>query len=412
MPLLTSDSLASLGGPAWLIARREEGLSTFERLGMPNALEEVWRYSPIGDLDLDRFIPASFASGDERAIPEMILHQAGTVVRVSAGVPVIPDIEINGVRVLTASQHPEGAEILGTIAGSNEAMVALNDAQLQDAIIIDVAKGAMIESPLVIVHHAGQGASFPRTFVRLGDGAIATVLEVTLGGVGETLNVPVTELDVADGANLRYGSLQLLDETAWHLATIGARVGRDATVNQFIGGLGGRYDRCRSDVELVGQGSASILRSTYLGTGGQIHDLRTKQDHVAPKTQSDLLCKGAVFGTARSIYSGLIKVRKGAIRSDAMQTNHNLVLSETAHADSVPNLDISENDVRCSHASTVGPIDEDQRYYLESRGIAPKDAQRLLVRGFFRDLLDRASLPMAPAIAGLAIEERVEREGV
>ena len=113
------------------------------------------------------------------------------------------------------------------------------------------------------------------------------------------------------------------------------------------------------------------MLAAYLGTGDQVHDFRTLQDHHAERTDSELLFKGAVADTARSVYSGLIRIRKGARRVDARQTNHNLVLSEGAHADSVPNLEIDENDVRCSHASTVGPIDEEQRHYLESRGIDP-----------------------------------------
>ena len=233
------------------------------------------------------------------------------------------------------------------------------------------------------------------------------MIELFIGGDGEVLNLPVAELLVGDGANLRYGSLQMLGRSAWHLATIDAVVGRDATVSQLTAGLGGAYDRCRTDVVLDGQGASSVLRSTYLGDGSQIHDLRTKQDHVSPKTISDLLCKGAVADTSRSVYSGLIKMRHGAIRSNAMQTNHNLVLSESAHADSVPNLDISENDVRCSHASTVGPIDEDQRYYLESRGIPRPAAENLLIRGFFADLLERPEAAPAGAVIAAEVDVRL-----
>ena len=131
------------------------------------------------------------------------------------------------------------------------------------------------------------------------------------------------------------------------------------------------------------------MLSAYLGDGTQVHDVRTLQDHAAPRTTSDLLCQGAVAGRSRSVYSGLIRVRRGAVRSDARQTNHNLVLDEGAHADSVPNLDILENDVRCSHASTVGPVDEDQRYYIESRGVAPEVAEGLIVLGFFDAIVDR-----------------------
>jgi len=412
LPLKTLESVADLGGPKWLVDRREEGRSAFERMGIPSATQEVWRYSPIGNLELERFAPALAEKVNEDIIPPQLLENAATVVRVLGGTPQIASHDLAGLSVTTASAHAEGQELLGSVVGGHETIVALNDGYLSDAIIIDVKRGALIEQPIVIVHHVAPGASFPRTFVRMGDGAVATVIEVAIGGAGETLNVPVTEMDVAERANLRYGAIQLLGSEAWHLATIDAKVEKDGVINEFTAGLGGRYDRCRSDVALVGQGASSMLRATYLGSGEQIHDLRTKQDHIAPKTQSDLLCKGAVFGTSRSIYTGLIKMQKGAMRSDAMQTNHNLVLSETARADSVPNLDITENDVRCSHASTVGPIDEDQRYYLESRGIDPEHAQGLLVRGFFKDLLDRTTVPIAPALAGLVIEERVEDEGI
>ena len=148
----------------------------------------------------------------------------------------------------------------------------------------------------------------------------------------------------------------------------------------------------RADALLVGQGGEASLVAGYFGTGDQLHDLRTVQDHVAPRTSSQLLCMGAVTDHARSAYVGLTRVRNGADGADAFQTNRNLVLSDGAHVDSVPNLDIEENEVRCSHASTVGPIDEDQRYYLESRGIDPSVAERLIVLGFFNDLASRVPL--------------------
>ena len=170
-------------------------------------------------------------------------------------------------------------------------------------------------------------------------------------------------------------------------------MGRDATLQSFTAGLGGRYARVRTDSDLVGQAGRTSLLAAYLGTGEQIHDFRTLQDHGAPRTESQLLFKGAVADTARSVYSGMIRIRKGARGSNAQQTNHNLVLSEGAHADSVPNLDIDENDVRCSHASTVGPIDREQRFYLGHRGIDPAVAERLIVLGFFADLAGRAPFP-------------------
>lgn len=136
--------------------------------------------------------------------------------------------------------------------------------------------------------------------------------------------------------------------------------------------------------------ASSNLYSLYFAGDDQIKDMRTYQDHLAPHTKSELIFKGAVDGEARSVYTGLIHMAKGAVRSEASQTNRNLVLSEKASADSVPNLSIEENDVKCSHASAVGPIDKELSFYLETKGIDPSSAEKLITLGFFRDLLNSA----------------------
>jgi Fe-S cluster assembly protein SufD len=176
-------------------------------------------------------------------------------------------------------------------------------------------------------------------------------------------------------------------------------VGRDATVRTSLVSLGGDYARLRSEARLDGQGGESDQLAVYFGDGTQTLDFRTLQDHNAPFTRSDLLFKGAVEDEARSVYSGLVRLRKSAQKSNATQTNRNLVLTEGAHAESIPNLEIEANDVRCSHASAVGPIDEEQLYYLESRGIPPDQAERLIVLGFFDDVFAR--LPVGALTRGL-----------
>ena len=164
----------------------------------------------------------------------------------------------------------------------------------------------------------------------------------------------MTELAAAEGASLSYVSLQILGDARLVDRPPG-RAGRGgSSLRTFTVGLGGAYDRVRADVSVDGRDARSEILSAYLGDGTQVHDIRTLQDHVAPRTTSELLCQGAVAGRSRSVYSGLIRVHRGAVRSDARQTNHNLVLDEGAHADSVPNLDILENDVKCSHARRSG----------------------------------------------------------
>jgi Fe-S cluster assembly protein SufD len=153
------------------------------------------------------------------------------------------------------------------------------------------------------------------------------------------------------------------------------------------------------DCRLVGRGATGNLDALYFADGDQMLDFRTFQDHAAPDTTSNLLFKGAVDGRSRSVYTGLIQVRKDARGTNAFQTNRNLNLSEEAWAESVPNLEIENNDVRCSHASTVGPVDVDQRFYLESRGVPPTVAERLIIAGFFDEVL--ADLPDVPARAAV-----------
>jgi len=194
-------------------------------------------------------------------------------------------------------------------------------------------------------------------------------------------------------ARVRYVAVNQLGPRVWLIAHQVARGGRDSSTLLATIALGGDYARVRTDARLVGQGAEGDQIAVYFGEAHQMHDFRTLQDHDAPKTRSNLLFKGAVQGHAQSVYTGLIKVRKDARGTDAFQTNRNLKLSEHAWAESVPNLEIETNDVRCSHASTVGPIDEEQRFYLESRGVPPGLAERLIVLGFFNEVFDRLPVP-------------------
>jgi len=305
-----------------------------------------------------------------------------------------PEVAARGVRVEGLAEAPDGNEALGCVAGAPDALVELGNAFLLDAVLVSVPASVEVAAPVVVAHwHDADGAAgFPRTVVRLADGAQASVVEVFASPDVAALVVPVTELQVADGADLAYLGLQVAGPRVWQLAYQASQVGRDASLRSFTLSLGGDYARLRSDSRLVGQGGTANLAAAYLGSGSQVHDFRTLQDHDAPRTTSDLVFKGAVKDSSRSVYTGLIRVRKGAVGTNAFQTNRNLVLSEDSRADSVPNLDIDENDVRCSHASAVGPIDEDQRYYLESRGVPPEEANRLIVLGFFDDLLQQAPM--------------------
>ena len=330
-----------------------------------------------------------------------------------------------------AGEQEDGDDLLGSVVGDPHDYVLLNDAFVADPLVIDVAPHAVVDLPVVVIHAvSGDGgeAIFPRTVIRAAAGSVASVVEIVvdvddpllaeLGGTPPPVNhvapsvhpdrlvVPVTELRLADEATLRYVSVQSLGPATWQLAHQASVIGSDAVLESFAVALGGSYARLRTDSALQGDGGTSRLRAAFVGRDEQMLDFRTLQDHRAPRTTSDLLFMGAVADRSHSVYSGLIRVRKGAVRSDAMQTNHNLVLDEGAHADSVPNLDIEENDVKCSHGSTVGPVDEDQLYYLESRGIEPDVAERLIVAGFFEGIADQVPVDGARPMIGRALASR------
>lgn len=200
-------------------------------------------------------------------------------------------------------------------------------------------------------------------------------------------------------ARLSHDLVQQLGSNAWQLGRLAATAGRDATLRSFQASLGGSYARA-DRLHSHRPGGSTQLLAAFFGDGSQMHDFRTLQEHAAPRTTSDLVFKGAVADTSRSVYNGLIKMRNGAKGASALQTNRNLVLSDGAHADSVPNLEIEENDVRCSHAPAVGPVDEEQRFYLESRGVPAKVAERLILLGFFAELLEKVNPSVGTLVLG------------
>ena len=430
MSAFTSDASGALGGPDWLMARRRQAWDRFSASSLPSEAEEIWRYSGIDDFDLGRFAPSAPADGaadpdGARRLADRLGDHVAFVVTMNG---VVASVELpagapeNLVRVVGSGPHAV-ASAAPAVAGTDgkDAFGLLHDAFAADLVVIDVPDRMTLSAPVLVVHLCessgvtGSAAptSFPHLVVSVGSGADAGVVEVVTsadmgigpGVPGEALVVPVTQLAVGDHSRLSYANLQVLGPESTYIGLQSSRVAAHGDFRSFTVGLGGAYARVRTDSDLVGEGGRTSLLAAYLGTGGQVHDFRTLQDHHAARTASELVFTGAVADQARSVYSGLIRIRRGARRADARQTNHNLVLSEGAHADSVPNLDIDENDVKCSHASTVGPIDEEQRYYLESRGIEPEEAERLIVRGFFADMAGRSPF----AEVGRWVEESVEQ---
>lgn len=367
---------------------------------MPTTAAEEWRYSPIGDLDLSLFSPNG-GLGDA-PMPRLDIEPAALVRTVNGrivAVDVDEELAEAGVHVGALVDHPDGSTHLGSVAAAaGDHFTLLNDAFAADPVLIHVPRGVVVDRPIVVTHHAaGQhSAAFPRLIVRVEDNAQVEVLDHHTSDDGDDILVcPVVELDVAPAGRLGYLNVQELGDATWQIGSQVAKAERDATLTAATAAFGGAYARTRADTRLVGRGAHGDLLSLYFGEAGQTLDFRTYQDHVAPDTTSNLLYKGVVAGDAKSIYTGLIRVRPDARGTNAFQTNRNLKLSDSAWAESVPNLEIENNDVRCSHASTVSPVDEDQRFYLESRGVPTGEAERLIVAGFLAEVLE--SMPVNAA---------------
>ena len=274
-------------------------------------------------------------------------------------------------------------------------------------IVVTIPARTVLSRPIIVDHHVGAGATFPRLIVDVGEDSEVTVVERFTSADGELLAVPVVQIRAAQAARVKY--LAVNDLSARGVA------GRPPAGLRAMPIRRSPSPPWRSAVTMPGcaprRGSSGAAAATkqlalYFADGEQMHDFRTIQDHAAPHTTSDLLFKGAVQDSSASVYTGLIKIRPDARGTVAFQTNRNLTLGAGSWAESVPNLEIETNDVRCSHASTVGPIDDEQLFYIESRGVPTPIAERLIVLGFFDEVL--AQLPV-PALTA-ELRDRVARK--
>ena len=403
--------------PQWLLDRRATASQNGEFV-LPSNDEEVWRYSRVADLDLNAWsvvvertegVPSEAVS-----VLESLGHLAGAVVVRNGSVVAsrLDDALIaKGVYVGALTGGATANESLGAVAdGGPDVFGRLNDANFLDGVLIDVPAGVTVDAPIAIIDWVDieDAAVYPRVVVRVGADAEVRVLDWHGSADVAAFVSPLVELDVDRAGRLSYGNVQLRGPRVWQIASQVSRVLNDATLTSSHVGLGCDYGRMRTDCRLVGRGATGNLSAVYFGHDSQTLDFRTFQKHDAPDTNSNLLFKGAVGGHSRSVYTGLIRVEKDARGTNAFQTNRNLKLSDTAWAESVPNLEIETNDVKCSHASTVGPVDEEQVFYLESRGVPTEIAERLIVAGFFDEVLEEFPVAAAVPLIAAAIDERLD----
>jgi Fe-S cluster assembly protein SufD len=323
------------------------------------------------------------------------------------------DLAANGVRIGVAADDQSDA-VGAAVGTAPDALVTLHDAFVAEPLVVDVPPGVTLPGPVVVVHVTdGDGvAAFPHLVVRAGGDSEVSVLEVQASEGGRSLVVPVTEILAGQAARVGLVPVQQLGLATWQVGMQVSQVEAEATLHSTSMGFGGDYARLRTDCRMVGRGATGELDAVYFGEGDQTLDFRTFQDHVAPDCTSNLLFKGAVGGRSRSVYTGMIRVGKQARGTNAFQTNRNVKLSDGAWAESVPNLVIENNDVRCSHASAVGPVDEEQRFYLESRGVPTDDAERLIVTGFFDEVLSRLPVGGVAPLLRATVAAKFERKDV
>ncbi len=381
----------------------------------PTAEAEIWRYSRIAKIPVDGLVIASPGATTEPAGPG-VSHTPHPIGEPAALVHLI-DGFVHSISVTSAasaaglsitSAAKDDTAVTDPRVNGGDLFVDLALAVATDALVIAVPRGSTIPGVVQVINQvASQRAYIPSSLVvQVGENASVSIVERIVGDGAGSLFTPITQLSVGTGATLRFVSVQELGDQCFQVAHQQCNTGRDATLRTMSVALGGSYARVRTDAVVTEQGGFNELLAVYFGAGHQMHDFRTLQHHIGPRTTSELLFKGAVQDHSQSVYSGLIKIGVDARNAVANQANRNLLLSPTASVESVPNLEIENNEVKCSHASAVGPVDHDHRYYLELRGVPPEEAERLIVTGFFADVLDRSPVPgVAEALTGVFVEK-------
>jgi Fe-S cluster assembly protein SufD len=274
--------------------------------------------------------------------------------------------------------------------------------------VVTVGRGVVLDAPLPLSVAVPSGALLnQRTRVVIEDGAQAEVWEQFVSEGDCLLNV-ATELQVGDGAMLRYVNGQGLSEEAWIFGAQNASVGRDARLDWVALGFGSRSGHVLMQTRLTGEGSEARVTGAYATRGSQHIDFDTTQEHAAPNTTSDLAFRGVLTERSSAVWKGNIIVDPGAQKTDAFQESRNLLLSKRAHADSIPGLEIQANDVRCTHAAAVAQVDPDQLFYLRAHGLPEPDAKRLVIEGFLAALVERFEAGPVREVLGAALERRLE----
>jgi Fe-S cluster assembly protein SufD len=389
---------------------RAELLERYRALPLPSTTDEPWRFT-----DLKGFDPEAFVSNGHVSTSDDGAGAAETLLDLD--VAALASVTEDGIEIERGA--PDGVtfeplrdhELLGTLVGAEEKFAAHNAALWEHGLLVVVSKGVVLDKPLYvrIANSREGGALFWRLLVVAEPESRFSVVEEYVSASPELSGYSnaVSELFVGQGAKVEYVSLQSLSPETWHFASHRARVERDAELDWVAGGFGSKKGKTRIQNDLAGEGATSRVTGAYFADGEQHLDYDTFQEHIAPNTTSDFAFKGALRDHATAVWRGMIKVEKDAQKTNAYQENRNLILSEEAHADSIPGLEIEANDVRCTHGATISPVNRDELFYAMARGISKGEAERLIVRGFFTDVLNRIEMEPVREAVTEALEARI-----
>jgi len=424
----------AIGEPQWLRERREHAWSVYQQTPMPTTRLEEWRYTDLRkklDLDALHISDAETAPDDPAAWPVRLRetmeqdHEASGHIVLIDGHVVHTDIDPNLAErgVILDSLHdaldlyPELVQKhLGSVVPAEDGKFeALNLALWADGIFVHVPSNVRLEAPIRVTRWISEpGTAYFSRVLIVADAhsQVSYVDEIVSDDFdAQTFKSSAVELVAGDGAVVQYVKVQRAGRGTFVHSAQRTLAQRDARIDTLNVGLGASVHRVDLNAKLLGPGANSEMLGLYFGDGDQHFDFNTSQDHTEPNTGSDLLYKGALDGKSRAVFRGIIRVFPDAQRTDAYQTNRNLLLSPGARADSLPNLEIEADDVKCSHGATIGELDSEAKFYLMSRGLDRVQAERLVVLGFLGEVLSKLPLGgVVDKVTGV-IQEKLAQQG-
>jgi Fe-S cluster assembly protein SufD len=395
--------------PAWLKSLRSNAITQFAALGFPTTKQEQWRFTSVRDIAEKAFRPAeTVPQVDLTALEPYLIGDMARLVFVNgrfaaplSSVNDIPDGVVFSSLTDALANHNDIVEAhLGKhVPADYNAFAALNTAFALDGAFVYVPKDVTVENGLHVIYVTSfeeDGAlTTPRNLIVVESGARADVIESYVGlSDRNSLTAAVSEVVVGDNAQVECYRIQRESENAYHVANTWSTQGRDSNYAFHTVPLGSRLTRHDIRMVMNGEGGQGILNGLYVTHGQQHVDHNTILEHATPHCESHEYFNGILDDHSRSVFNGRIIVRPGAQKTDSKQTNNNLLLSENARADSQPQLEIYADDVKCTHGATLGPMDQNSLFYLQSRGLNADDARNMLTYGFGIEILDRMKVPV------------------